>query len=1845
MEGIAVIGMSGRFPGAKNLDEFWENLKNGVESIKFFTEEELRNAGIDDDLISDPNYIRASGKLDDVDLFDADFFGYNPKEAEILDPQQRIFLECAKEAIDDAAYNPETFDGLIGVYAGTGGFNTYLFHSLLANKHLVNLFGTYQIFLGNEKDFLTTRASYKLNLKGPSVTVQTACSTSLMAVHMACQSLLSYQCDMALAGGVRVSIPQVTGYQYNEGFILSSDGHVRAFDAKASGTVPGEGVGIVMLKRLEDAIADRDNIHAIIKASAANNDGSLKAGFTAPSVEGQAEVIATAQAIAEVDPETISYIETHGTGTLVGDPIEITALTQAFRLKTNKKGFCAIGAVKCNIGHTDIAAGVAGLIKTILSIKNKAIPPSINYDTPNPAIDFDNSPFFVNTKLQDWKNIGSPRRAGVSAFGLGGTNVHVVLEEYQSDIIANASQRPSHLILLSAKSNSVLDKYSENLSTHLFANPKINIADVAYSLKVGRQNLPHRRMLVAETPREAAEALHNLDPEKVFTQINANDARSVVFMFPGQGAQYVNMGKCLYQSERVFSETVDHCAEYLKPHLELDIRKLLFPQDNNEETAKKLEQTVYTQPALFIIEYAQAQLLLSYDIKPASMIGHSIGDYVAACLAGIFSLEDALYIIAMRAKLMQKQEPGSMLSVRLSEAKVKEYLTENISLAAINSPNLIVLSGPTEMIKELSEKLSGLNIVNRVLYTSHAYHSKMMEPALKPFVAEFAKIKLTKPSAPFISSLTGTRITDEQATDPNFWASQLRNTVRFADGLSTILKEPNSIFLEVGPGRTLSTLAKQHPDKTPNQPVFSSLRHPNEDISDDKFLLNVLGRLWLSGINIDWSLYYANEKRFRLSLPPYPFEKKKYWIDSVKSSENRFADEDQYSLKKRKDIGDWFYIPSWKRSLSPDKVKSKTDSKEKFVFFLDDFGIGDTLSKKIIGDISVVRKGTEFSCSNSGYTLNPDNPEHYQQLIDDLIEKDFSPTAFVHLWNLTNQKFEVNDKNIVTGSFDSLLYLAQAIGQADFENEIIVSVISDFLHEIETGDVVDPVKSLLLGPVKVIPLEFDKVRCQSIDITLPEPNNNSNSDLINNLLLELTNPSSDHIIAYRGNKRYIESFEQVLINPVSDSRNILHDNGVYIITGGLGGVGLAIAKEIAQTVKAKLVLLSRSSFLKEEEWDNWLKSNNNENETSLKIKQIKDLKSLNSEVMILSANVAEEEQIRDVIIKVKERFGQINGVVHSAGVLNDGIIQLKTKEAVESVFSPKVKGTLVLNELLKDEKLDFFVLCSALSTATGSLAQIDYISANAFLNAFAHQNSTKNKINTIAINWGTWKDVGLAAKIFAQGSNRNLITQKETKLDDHPLIEFEVEDDSVTKIFRTEYQQGKHWVLDEHKVTNGGAIIPGTGYLEIIRAASEHLFNSSHITIEDVIFLYPFTVDENQSKDLFIKFETSGDSEEFTIYSTIEHVKGRVKIEKLSNHKIIDIEKKIRNDSYKEIDSSVIKQEGHLELGPRWKNLKKLFIGKEEAVGVLELSDEFADDLKNFKLHPALLDVATGCAMPLVEGFSDGKDFFVALSYGKIEVLNPFTKKIFSDVKYRKDLSNGKDTETFDVTIINEDGQVALWISSFTMKRIGSKDLISKKISKNKVEIFNEKSVRPQLENTILDIAIKGGMTSEEGAEAFSRIINRKELAHILVSPLDLNALKFKVEEKISDSHDKPDENLAEQNSITVHSRPNLATSYVAPDSELEENLVGIWEEILGIGEIGVYDDFFELGGHSLMFTQVLSRLKKITSVSISLKNLFDKPTIRGIAEKILEKGKEKTSKSIPKLKKVSRENFGSKNN
>ncbi|MDQ3256677.1 MAG: aminotransferase class III-fold pyridoxal phosphate-dependent enzyme, partial [Acidobacteriota bacterium] len=767
--------------------------------------------------------------------------------------------------------------------------NTYLLSNLCADRNFIEEFvGSYQVggyhtMMGNEKDFLSTRVSYKLNLKGPSITVQSACSTSLVAICQACLGLLNYQCDMALAGGVSITFPQKRGYLYQEGGMVSPDGHCRAFDAKAQGTIFGSGVGVVTLKRLSEAIADGDHIYAVIKGSALNNDGSMKVGYTAPSVERQAEVIAMAQAVAGVDAETISYIEAHGTGTPLGDPIEIAALTQAFRASTDAKGFCAVGSAKTNVGHLEVAAGVTGLIKAALSLKHGQLPPTLHFERPNPKIDFANSPFYVNTKLTEWKAGATPRRAGVSAFGVGGTNAHVVLEEAPPDETPRPS-RPWQLLLLSARTSTALENTTANLVEHFKQRLELNLSDAAHTLQVGRRRFDHRRMLVCRDLHDASSTLETPNAKRVFTKSHESKSLPVVFMFPGQGAQHTRMGIELYQVESEFREQVDLCCELLKPHLGLDLRDVLYPTNEKiEEAGRLLDQTWITQPALFVIEYALAKLWLKWGVNPQAMIGHSLGEYVAACLAGVFSLGDALELLAARGRLIQQLPNGSMLAVRLPEREVSSLLGENLSVAAINAPSLCVVSGPTDHVKSLQDRLAEMGVAGRPLNTSHAFHSAMMDPILSEFAALAGKVSLRPPQIPFISGVTGNWITAAQATDPNYWVAQLRQTVRFTDGINELLKEPGRVLLEVGPGQTLSGLAKQCASKDTAESVFSSLSRAQSEEHDVASMLNALGRLWLSGAQVDWSGFYADERRRRIDLPTYPFERKRFWVEPVKS--------------------------------------------------------------------------------------------------------------------------------------------------------------------------------------------------------------------------------------------------------------------------------------------------------------------------------------------------------------------------------------------------------------------------------------------------------------------------------------------------------------------------------------------------------------------------------------------------------------------------------------------------------------------------------------------------------------------------------------------------------------------------------------------------------------------------------------------------------------------------------------------------------------------------------------------------------------------------------------------------
>ncbi len=1355
---VAVIGLAGRFAGTHTVREFWQRLCEGTELITFFDEQEL--SGVEPALLNDPSYVKAAGYMPDTDLFDAVFFGMSPREATKTDPQHRLLLMCAWQALENAGYDPAAYRGRIGVYAGAST-NEYGARALAFDQQSDDMVA----MIGNDRDHLATRVSYKLNLRGPSLNVQTACSTSLVAVHLACRSLLNSECEMALAGGVSVQSLEKTGYTYQEAGILSPDGHCRTFDADARGTVGGSGLGMVVLKRLDAALADGDYIYAVIKGSAINNDGSAKAGYTAPSIEGQAAVIAAAQAAAGVAPETIGYIEAHGTATPLGDPIEIAALTEVFRAGTGARATIAIGSVKSNIGHLDAAAGIAGLIKTVMSLEQGKLPPSLHYKRPNPQIDFDAGPFYVNTTLAEWPRGATPRRAGVSSFGIGGTNAHLVLEEAPASMPTPA-MRPWHLLLLSARTESALERATDQLAAHLKQTPDVDMGDVAYTLQVGRRAFDHCRIYVVSDLEDAVNGLETRDPARVVSAALPKGARSVAFLFPGQGAQYAGMAADLYQSEPRFREEVDRCATILLPHLGLDLRELLYPTEQrtkNQEprtgavdeevlgsrfSVLELDQTQYTQPALFVIEYALARLLMSWGIRPAAMIGHSIGEYVAACLAGVFSLEDALRLVARRGQLMQGLAGGVMLAVPLPEEQLRPLLGTDLDLASVNGPSQCVVAGPAEAIERLAARLAEQDVVAQRLHTSHAFHSAMMDPIVATFTDEVRGVRLNPPRIPYLSNVSGTWITEADATDPSYWARHLRGTVRFGEGIAELLN-PARILLEVGPGRSLSTLVKRRPDIGAEQAIISSLRHPHDQRSDVATVLETVGRLWLAGAPIDWPAL-AGEQRRRVPLPSYPFELQRYWIDAPSPSET--AQRHEPALDKKPDIADWFYAPFWKETSPPEWDASEAE-RSSWLILADACGVGEQIAARLRAaghPVVTVTPGTRFARSGqAAYTIDPRQRPMYDTLLGELRAQDTLPSAILHCWSVTAdgetrpplERWEATQDL----GYYSLVSLVQALAD-QASGEVRIGVVSNGMHTVTGAETTRPEKATLLGASRVIGQEYPQIVCRSIDIRVPQPGTWQADDLSDRLIAELMAPTADLAVAYRDGRRWVQLFEAVRQQGLARRPARLRDGGVYLITGGLGGVGLACAAYLAQHAHARLVLIGRSGLPDRDTWAGWLAAHDQNDQVSRTIREVQALEAQGAEVLVFQADVTDLARMRSVVEQTYARYGAIHGVVHAAGLAGGGVIPLQTTDSLAQVLAPKLHGTLVLDSLFKDAGLDFLVLCSSLRTITGGLGALDYCAANAFLDAFAHSASAQSRTFMVAVNWDAWSDVGMSAE-------------------------------------------------------------------------------------------------------------------------------------------------------------------------------------------------------------------------------------------------------------------------------------------------------------------------------------------------------------------------------------------------------------------------------------------------------------------------------------------------------------------
>jgi acyl transferase domain-containing protein/acyl carrier protein len=1345
---IAIVGMAGRFPGANTVDDLWRNLREGVESISVIDLKDWGEAvGADPIFLGSSDLVKARPSIDGVDLFDAGFFGYTPREAQTLDPQQRLFLECAWEALEKAGYDSNRFAGAIGVCAGVS-LSSYLINCIQYSGDLVESLGSFNIGLANVADSLATRVAYKLGLKGAAYSVQSFCSTSLLAVHLGCQSLLNHESDMMLAGGVTITVPQEIGYQYQEGGILSPDAHTRTFDAKGNGTIFGNGLGIVVLKRLKDALDDGDTIHAVILGSAVNNDGSLKVGFTAPSVKGQAEVIAEALQAADVDAETISYVEAHGTATALGDPAEIAGLTKAYRQWTDKKGFCAIGSVKTNIGHLDAAAGVAGLIKTVLSLEHRQIPASLHFEVPNPAIDFPSSPFYVNSKLADWNSEG-PRRAGVSAFGIGGTNAHAILEEAPPAAPTDPAA-PWQLLVLSAKTASGLDRASENLAAHLRSKPDLNLADMAYTLQVGRRLFNHRRTLVCRDHEDACTALGNAGRQESTRQDRQN--APVAFLFTGQGSQYLNMGGGLYLGEPVFRQGVDTCSEILTPLLGFDLRGVLYPKEGSDGAAERLTETSVTQPALFVIEYAMARLWMAWGVEPTAMLGHSVGEYVAAHLAGVFTLEDALALVAERGRLMQSVPRGSMLAIPLSEEGVQPYLESEVSLASVNAPSACVLSGSTSAIERVQAELTSRGVMSQRLRTSHAFHSAMMDPILDAFVGRVARAGPKPPAMPFLSNVTGTWITDAQATDPRYWAQHLRQAVRFSDGVKRLREKENPVLLEVGPGNTLTALARQQLDGQEPVVAVASLRHPKDGQNDRAFLLNALGKLWLAGVAIDYARVHRGSHRRRIPLPTYPFERQRYWVDKDERIAEALRVTKGLSFK-RLELSDRFYQPSWRRFPPAEILGPLPEDAACWLLFLDDLGLGPIMAQQLKEwgqRVVTVRAGAGFDGSLSeGFVISPGQPRDYAALIRALALEGSAPLRIVHLWGLTPNGDEASSLERLGISqergFYSLLSLAQALGREKVTQPVRMAVVTNHLHDVTGNESIQPEKSTILGPCKVIPLESKNIACLNIDVEVPDLRSEPALQLIRHLIADVMATGFGPAIAYRGKHRWVQSLEKVPLGPANGA-SLLKEGGIYLITGGLGGIGLVLASHLAQHFRAKLILTSRSGLPAREQWVDWLASHPEDDSLCRKIRLVRELEAAGGEVLVVAADVTSLEDMGTVVHHAHQRFGGIDGVIHAAGVPGGGIVQVKEAEAAAKVMAPKLQGTLVLDSLLREEKLDFMVLCSSTTAVLGGFGQVDYCAANAFLDAFAHHAARRSGPRVISINWDAWKEVGMAVE-------------------------------------------------------------------------------------------------------------------------------------------------------------------------------------------------------------------------------------------------------------------------------------------------------------------------------------------------------------------------------------------------------------------------------------------------------------------------------------------------------------------
>lgn len=1824
---IAVVSMVVRVPGATDPDTFWANLLAGVESSTVFSEEELRASGVDEADLSDPAYVRRGLIVEDEDKFDSSFFGYSPREATLIDPQQRVFLELAWEAFERAGYDPGSFGPgsttrKVGVFAGEGA-QDYWANNLFPHQRARRI-DMLDVMMGTISDFLATRVSYRLNLRGPAFTLQCACSTSLVAVHQACQSLLLGEADLALAGGVSIRPPLRRGYLPRAGLHVSPDGRCRPFSAGPHGTIFGHGAAAVLLKRAQEAVDDGDPIVALIKGSAINNDGSRKIGFTAPSVDGQAAAILEAQRIADVDVETIRHVEAHGTGTELGDPVEVEALNRAFRRSTSRKGFCALSAVKANVGHLDAAAGVVGFVKTCLLLQTGQIPPLINLEEPNPRIDFAETPFYLPDEARPWPSGDAPRRAAVSALGMGGTNAHVVLEQ-APEPAPSGPGRPRELLLFSARTPTALRRIQNRLADHLVAHPELSLADVAYTLAVGRRPMPFRGSLVAQDLPEAIQRLRSGTPT-----IQASSDRLLVFLFPGQGAQAPELGQELYKHEPVFREEVDRLAALAEPYLDADASRLLFPPSGGSEEARRRLDGDFTLQhfAIYIVSVAMARLLGSFGLQPGAMLGHSLGEYAAATLAGVLEPRDALRLVAARSRVFDAMPRGAMLGVELPAAEVLPLLGDGLDLGAANSPRQSTVSGTLPAVDALEERLREQGVTCHRLHLSFAAHSSMLEPFLDEFRQEVREVRLSPPGIPYLSCTTGDWITAEEATSPEYYVRHLRHTVQFSPAVDTLLADPRAVFVEVGPGTVLSSLTRMSTLWEPDRVAHSTLRHPKDLTDDLSVLLGAVGGTWAAGVQADFSTasgFFRSQERRRVVLPTYPFERQRCWMEPPEQTDA------VASASRRPDMADWFYTSSWKRSPP---LRQAGISAGRWWVLLDDLGVGDHLVQELRQagieqagiEILTIRAGAAFRVSDtSDYTVSPSRPEDFKALVRQLGDR--LPDRVLHLWNVTERKPEsmVPDDldEAVSRSFHSLVYLSQALADAAPGRPLEIAMAATDLHDVVGGERIQPVKALLLGPARVLPREWPGLHARVIDLEGRLPGEQDPARDAEILLAELAG-SPEPLVATRGGRRWLPDHAPVPLPAPEPGELPVREDGICLVTGGFGGVGFVIAQHLAERGWRHIALLGRTPVPERADWDARIAGHGPDHPVSRRIQRVRELEALGAVVHTPEGDVADTAAMARVIEELRSE-APIRAVVHAAADVVGALLSGHTPERIQAALSAKVHGTLALQRLLADEPLDFFVLCSSLSSLAGPPGQLGYAAANNFLDALASAAGPP----VTSILWDAWREVGRVVAAFEQPLGEPAVQEPSgTRLPlEHPILDARYPERSGV-----ERAVGKLdtrcWLVDDHRL-QGRAVMPGTGYLELVRAAVAARTGASAMVLTDVFFAGPMVLEEEAARIVEVVTTEAASGLTFFVRSRTpagawqDHVQGYAEVAANPQPQVHDIDEILREpfqrcvtkeDVRRTLDGLTQSEHGPAPytFGPRWDAVRWIRQIGDLCVVRLALRNEFIVPDAGYGLHPALLDLAA--PLLLLEGPDEQYEdhAVVAFGYERLEIHGRLPTRLYGLSRPRDSQEHGADLVMSDFSLVDEAGTEWVRAEGHTLRRVSA--------SGEMVEAPPD-AARPKAQaGQEIEAAIKEfhaenlryGLRPAEGAEAFERAV-ASGLPQVIVSTRHLSRVLGIYDDLAASLHSAV-EDPGSRPPSTAQPRPTLATEFVAPRDATEAWIARTWGELLGIEQVGVEDDFLELGGHSILAVAFSARVRSELGRDFPAVSIFTHRTAASVA-------------------------------